>query len=78
MRKSLFLWTLQVALTLFLVLVLAPAKVSAQEVSELLEKLDAYPDLIVLNGKIAVMDDQLTMVEAMAVRGQKDSGFGNQ
>ncbi|MCH7803418.1 MAG: amidohydrolase family protein [Acidobacteria bacterium] len=71
MRKSLFLWTLQVALTLFLVLVLAPAKVSAQEVSELLEKLDAYPDLIVLNGKIAVMDDQLTMVEAMAVRDRR-------
>ncbi len=71
MRKSLLSFILQVYLTLVLVLVLAPAQARAQEVSRLLEKLEAYPGLIVLNGKIAVMDDQLTMVEAMAVRDRR-------
>lgn len=71
MRKSILLLNLQVTLTLFLIFVLAPGKVSAQGASELLEKLDAYPDLIVLNGKIALMDDQLTLVEALAVRDRR-------
>ncbi len=71
MRKSLLLFFLQVFLILVLALVLAPSQASAQGVSELLEKLDAYPNLIVLNGKIALMDDQLTMVEALAVRDRR-------
>ena len=71
MCKSLLLLILKVVLTLFLIPVLSPSQASAQEVSELFEKLDAYPDLIVLNGKIALMDDQLTMGEALAVRDRR-------
>ena len=71
MQKSFLLFTWHAALTLSLVLVLAPAQAKAQDTSELLEKLDAYPELMVVNGKIAVMDDQLTMVEAMAVRNRR-------
>ncbi len=71
MLKSLLLLTLQVVFTLFLILVLVPSQANAQGVSELLEKLEAYPDLIVLNGKIALMDDQVTLVEVMAVRDRR-------
>ena len=54
-----------------LALVTAPREARAQDFSRLLEKLDAYPDLIAFNGKIAVMDDALTTVEAMAIRGKR-------
>ncbi|TDI07447.1 MAG: hypothetical protein E2P08_05780 [Acidobacteria bacterium] len=60
--------SLKVLFTLCLLFAIVPGEVVAQEVSELLERLDAYPELIVLNGKIAIMDDQLTQVQAMAIR----------
>ena len=71
MPRSLLSLRLRASLILFLLLLLAPAAVSGQETSDLLERLDAYPELIVVNGKIAVMDDQLTTVQAMAVRGKR-------
>ena len=71
MPRSLLFLTLRASFLLFLLLLLAPAAVSGQETSDLLEKLDAYPELIVVNGKVAVMDDQLTTVEAMAVRDKR-------
>jgi len=70
MQLSLLFLTLRASFILFLVLLLAPAAASGQA-SDLLERLDAYPELIVVNGKIAVMDDQLTTVQAMAVRGRR-------
>ena len=63
--------SLKVLFAFSLLFALATVEVAAQEVSELLERLDAYPALIVLNGKIAVMDDQLTQVEAMAIRNRR-------
>ncbi len=46
-------------------------EIHAQNPAALLEKLDAYPDLIAFNGEIAVMDGELTTAEAMAIRGER-------
>ena len=45
--------------------------VRAQNTQQMLEKLKAYPDVIVYNGKIATLDDKMTTVQAMAVRGRR-------
>ena len=58
-------------LVLALIYILTPGTADAQDVSDLLIRLDAYPDMIVVNGKIAVMDNQLTTVEALAIRGRR-------
>ena len=66
----------------FVVFLLASGLGSGQDEAELrakLEKLQAYPDLIVFNGKIATiatMDTQLTQVEAMAIRDSRIIALG--
>ncbi len=62
---------LQAWLILGLIYILTPGTAAGQDVSDLLIRLEAYPDVIVVNGKIAVMDNQLTTVEALAVRGRR-------
>ena len=47
-------------------LVLVPAQ--GQDLAEVMKKLKAYPDLIVFNGNIAMMDADLSTVQAMAIR----------
>jgi len=67
---------LQAGLILGLLFILTPGTAAGQDVSDLLVRLEAYPDVIVLNGKIAVMDNQLTTVEALAVRGRRILALG--
>jgi len=71
MPRSLLVLTLRFSFLLLLLLLLAPQEARGQEISDLLERLEAYPELIVVNGKIAVMDEQLTTVAAMAVRDRR-------
>ena len=57
-----------------LVFLLLPGKAQGQSTAEWMRKLDrlnAYPELIVVNGKISTMDAGLTEVEAMAVRNNR-------
>jgi predicted amidohydrolase YtcJ len=68
MSKRFAFLTLLILLTASLAL---PQQARAQEMAELLQKLDAYPDVIAFNGKIAVMDAELTTVQAMAIRGKR-------
>ena len=54
---------------LVLVFLLGPGRAQGQSTADLtrkLERLNAYPDLIAINGKISTMDEWLTEVEAMA------------
>ncbi len=67
---------LQAGLILGLLFILTPGTAAGQDVSDLLVRLEAYPDVIVLNGEIAVMDNQLTTVEALAVRGRRILALG--
>lgn len=65
---------------LALLFALGPGKVQGQSVTDLttkLEQLNAYPDLIVVNGKIATMDGQLTQVQAIAVKNGRILARGN-
>ena len=50
------------------VLILATARAYAQATAGIPEKILAYPEMIVLNAKIATMDEKMTSVQAMAVR----------
>ena len=57
-----------------LVFLLVPGRAQGQSAADLtrkLERLNAYPDLIVVNGKIATIDERLTEVEAMAVKNSR-------
>ena len=74
MLKRLLLF--QAGLIFGFIYFLNPGTAKGQDVSDLLIRLDAYPDVIVLNGKIAVMDNQLTTVEALAVRGRRILALG--
>ena len=74
MHKRLFHF--RVSLFFILVCIFAPKTTSAQDVSDLLIRLEAYPDVIVINGKIAVMDDQLTSIEALAIRNHRILSLG--
>ena len=69
-------WSILVALVLLLV----PGRVQGQSAADLtrkLELLQAYPELVVVNGKIATMDEQLTEVEAMAVKNNRILALGS-
>jgi hypothetical protein len=57
-------------------IILNPGTGDAQNVSDLLVRLEAYPDMIVFNGKIALMDDQLTNVQALAIRNRRVLALG--
>ncbi|MEE8348967.1 MAG: amidohydrolase family protein, partial [Acidobacteriota bacterium] len=56
--------------------ILTPGTADAQAVSDLLIRLEAYPDMIVFNGKIAQMDDDLTTVQALAIRNHRVLALG--
>jgi predicted amidohydrolase YtcJ len=49
---------------------------SAADLQTKLERLNAYPDLVVFNGRIATLDRAMTTVEAMAVRGSRILALG--
>ncbi|MBI4464084.1 MAG: amidohydrolase family protein [Acidobacteria bacterium] len=49
---------------------------STSEMAQKLERLRAYPDLIVVNGRIATLDAQLREVQAMAVRDHRILALG--
>ena len=56
-----------------------PASASGQSANDWARKLEllkAYPDLIVVNGKISTIDERLTEVEAMAVRNSRILALG--
>ena len=62
-----------------LVFLLVPGRAQGQSVADLmrkLERLQAYPELIVVNGKISTMDERLTEVEAMAVKNSRILALG--
>lgn len=62
------------SILLALVFLLGHGRVQGQSLADLtkkLEQLHAYPDLIVVNGRIATMDAQLTQVQAMAIRNSR-------
>ena len=64
---------------LILVLLLIPGRAQGQSAGDLmrkLERLQAYPELIVVNGKISTMDAQLREAQAMAVRGGRVMALG--
>ena len=57
-----------------LVLLLGPGRAQGQSLADMtkkLERLSAYPDIIVVNGRIATMDAQLTQVQALAIRNSR-------
>lgn len=63
-----------------LIFLFCPESVPGQNVAEMtrkLERLNAYPDLIVVNGKIATVDSRLTQVQAMAVRNNRILALGS-
>ena len=67
-------------LAYLLVFLFSAAPILAQEDSVLAEKLNrlnAYPDLIVSNGKIATMDRAMSEVEAMAIRDGRILALGS-
>ncbi len=71
---------LNVSFLLALFFLLAAEGTQGQTVDDLtrkLERLGAYPDLIVINGKISTMDERLTEVEAMAVRDTRIVALGS-
>ncbi len=62
-----------------LIFLLVPGSAQGQSAAELtrkLERLNAYPELIVVNGKIATIDERLTEVEAMAVKNNRILALG--
>lgn len=66
-------------LLLVLIFLSLPARAQGQSASDLsgkLERLQAYPELIVVNGKISTMDEQLTEAAAMAVRNSRILALG--
>ena len=72
-KKTLKLLAFCIAVVLF------GLQVRGQTVAELrqiLDNLNAYPDLIVFNGKIATMDAEMTTVQAMAVRDRRILALG--
>ena len=59
---------------------IVPLELKGQSVAELrakLEKLHAYPDVLVFNGKIATMDEKLSTFDAMAVRDHRILTLGS-
>jgi predicted amidohydrolase YtcJ len=50
---------------------------SLADMATKLERLKAYPDLIVVNGRIATMDAQLAQVQAMAIRNSRILALGS-
>ena len=72
MKKEGVLSTASTWLAMVMIFLLVPAIIQAQTPSmDTLEKLAVYPTLIVHNGKIATMDQDLATHQAMAVRGNK-------
>ena len=72
MRKSSLVPTLITFLLLVSVSYLAAKSAQAQSPSRaVLDKLAVFPTLIVYNGKIATMDQNLTFYQAMAIRDDK-------
>ena len=66
-----------VALVIGIILASAIAQgQSAAEWAKKMERLDAYPDLIVVNGKIHTIDAAMSQVEAMAVRDNRIVALG--
>src|SRR3990167_850505 len=49
---------------------------SPSEFREILDKLKAYPQMIVINGKIATMDTKMSTVQAMAIRDRRILALG--
>ncbi|MBI2819436.1 MAG: amidohydrolase family protein [Acidobacteria bacterium] len=76
MMKRLAFWTVSIAWMIWFVGTPAEAQQSTSESDRKLELLNAYPDLLVVNGNIATMDDKLTEVEAMAVRNGRILALG--
>lgn len=76
MRK---LHVLSCGISLLIFTCLMAAETYGQSVAELTQKLEllkAYPELIVVNGKIATMDDRMTQVQAMAVKNNRILALG--
>ena len=74
-RTGFFSSMILFALIFFLVPGIAQGQ-SAAELTRKLERLNAYPDLIVVNGKISTIDERLTEVEAMAVKNNRILALG--
>ena len=69
------------AILLALVFLLVPGRAQGQSSSDLMrkmERLQAYPEIIVVNGNISTMDARLSEVEAMAVKNNRISGAWGQ
>src|SRR3990170_2134239 len=62
--------------TIILLIVPMAKGQTVAELREVLDKLKAYPEVIVFNGKIATMDAKMTTVQAMAVRNQRIIALG--
>ena len=68
--------------TLILIVFWVSQPLRGQESADLLTKLEAYPDMVVLNGKIVTMDNKTerpipgTIVQAMAIRDGKILAMG--
>ena len=61
--RTCLVWTV-----LMVAVVLVPERLYAQATAGIPEKILAYPEMIVFNGKIATMDEKTSTVQAMAVR----------
>ena len=61
----------------FFFFLVSPARAqSGADAARLLERLNAYPDVVVVNGNIHTMDAGLSQVQAMAIRNQRILALG--
>ena len=66
-----------ILLCVVLLIALGSARAQSQaDWARRMERLSAYPDVIVVNGKIATMDERLSEVQAMAVRNTRIVALG--
>lgn len=74
--KNKFLYGWMLWLTISCCLAASNSSAQGQNQASLLERLHAYPDLIVVNGSIHTMDNSLSQVQAMAIRDHRLLALG--
>lgn len=70
-RMASFVWGI-----VFLLIPVAGRAQSAADLTRKLDRLNAYPDLVLVNGKIYTMDGRLTQAQAMAVKNHRILAVG--
>jgi predicted amidohydrolase YtcJ len=77
MKRGIFRYSWRASFVLSLCLFAVNASAQAPNLARVMERLQAYPDLIVVNGKIHTMDAKLSQVQAMAIRNHRILALGS-